>query len=67
MEPPFNPFKSGPDADKAMRGAELYLRSCGLEESLLHLVKLRASQTDDAPIASISAGDRPRNSSFTHR
>lgn len=29
---------------KAMRGLESYLHSCGLEEDLIHLVKLRASQ-----------------------
>lgn len=29
---------------RAMRGLERYLRGCGLEEPLLHLVKLRASQ-----------------------
>ncbi len=29
---------------KAMRGLESYLHSCGLEEGLIHLVKLRASQ-----------------------
>jgi AhpD family alkylhydroperoxidase len=27
-----------------MAGLEQYLQSCGLEQSLLHLVKLRASQ-----------------------
>src|SRR6185436_11458419 len=29
---------------KAMRGLESYLHSCGLEEDLIHLVFLRASQ-----------------------
>jgi AhpD family alkylhydroperoxidase len=29
---------------KAMRGLESYLHSCGLDEGLIHLVKLRASQ-----------------------
>lgn len=44
MESRFNPYASSPDAYKAMRGLEEYLHGCGLEESLLHLVKLRASQ-----------------------
>ena len=33
-----------PEGMKAMRGLERYVRQCGLEESLLELVKLRASQ-----------------------
>lgn len=44
MESRFNPYTTSPDAYKAMRGLEEYLHGCGLEESLLHLVKLRASQ-----------------------
>jgi AhpD family alkylhydroperoxidase len=44
MESRFNAFTVAPDAYKAMLGLEHYLRHCGLEESLLHLVKLRASQ-----------------------
>ncbi len=39
------PFaKAAPGAYQAMRGLESYLHGCGLEEKLLHLVKLRASQ-----------------------
>lgn len=37
-------YKSAPDAIKAMLGVEKYVTSCGLESSLLNLVKLRASQ-----------------------
>lgn len=44
MEQRFNYFKVAPDAYKAMSGLEAYLHGCGLEEGLLHLVKLRASQ-----------------------
>ncbi|MGC2161656.1 MAG: carboxymuconolactone decarboxylase family protein [Silvibacterium sp.] len=44
MEPRFNFFTVAPEAYKAMRGLEEYLHSCGLEEPLLHLVKLRVSQ-----------------------
>jgi AhpD family alkylhydroperoxidase len=36
--------KVAPDGTKAMLGLERYLHECGLEESLLHLIKLRASQ-----------------------
>jgi AhpD family alkylhydroperoxidase len=35
--------KVGPDAYKAVLGLEAYVRHCGLEHSLIELVKLRAS------------------------
>lgn len=44
MEQRFNYFRAAPDGYKAMSGLEQYLHGCGLEEGLLHLVKLRASQ-----------------------
>ena len=44
MEAHFNYAKAAPGAYKAMLGLEQYLRECGLEESLLRLMKLRASQ-----------------------
>lgn len=44
MEPRFNYFKTAPDAYKIMLQMEAYLHGCGLENGLLHLVKLRASQ-----------------------
>jgi AhpD family alkylhydroperoxidase len=44
METRFNAYAVAPEAYKAMVGLEHYLRHCGLEEGLLHLVKLRASQ-----------------------
>lgn len=44
MERRFNYVKAAPGAYKAMSGLEQYLHECGLEEGLLHLVKLRASQ-----------------------
>jgi hypothetical protein len=37
-------MKQSPGAIKAMSDLELYLQKCGLERSLLHLVKLRAPQ-----------------------
>jgi AhpD family alkylhydroperoxidase len=36
--------KTAPGAYQAMDALETYLESCGLEEALIHLVKLRASQ-----------------------
>ena len=39
----FDYAKVAPGAYRAMIGLEHYLRECGLEESLLHLIKLRAS------------------------
>src|SRR5258705_5349254 len=36
--------KVAPGAFRAMFGLERYVRDCGLEPSLLHLIKMRASQ-----------------------
>jgi AhpD family alkylhydroperoxidase len=44
METRVDFMKASPDALKGMYGLEKYLRSCGLEESLILLVKMRASQ-----------------------
>jgi len=44
MEPRIDYVKSAPGVVEAMLGLEKYLRKSGLEESLLDLVKLRASQ-----------------------
>jgi AhpD family alkylhydroperoxidase len=44
MEPRIDARKAAPGALKAMFGLEQYLRSCGLEEKLLNLVRLRVSQ-----------------------
>jgi AhpD family alkylhydroperoxidase len=46
MKPRIQYAKAAPDGIKAMRGLENYVRQCGLEESLLELVKLRASQAN---------------------
>ena len=40
----FDYVKAAPGAYHALLGLEKYLRESGLEESLLHLIKLRASQ-----------------------
>ncbi len=44
MKPRFNGAQVAPGAYKAMLGLEQYLHQTGLEPSLLHLIKLRASQ-----------------------
>ena len=44
MNERYNYSKAAPGAYKAMLGLEQYLHECGLEESLIHLIKLRASQ-----------------------
>ena len=43
MDPRFD-YKASPGAYRAMLGLEQYLRECSLEQSLIHLIKLRASQ-----------------------
>jgi AhpD family alkylhydroperoxidase len=44
MEPRLDYLKVGRGVYEAMLGLEKYLHQCGLEESLLNLIKLRASQ-----------------------
>ncbi|WP_263368032.1 carboxymuconolactone decarboxylase family protein [Edaphobacter bradus] len=44
MQPRFNYAKLSPVGYHAMLGLEKYLAQCGLEEGLIHLVKLRVSQ-----------------------
>lgn len=44
MEARIDFAKAAPGAYHAMLGLEMYLRECGIEEPLLHLIKLRASQ-----------------------
>ena len=44
MEPRIDYLKHGRAGFQAMLGLEKYLHECGLEEPLLHLIKLRASQ-----------------------
>ena len=43
MKPRFNYAKAAPGVYDAMDALDQYLAGCGLEESLLHLVRLRAS------------------------
>jgi AhpD family alkylhydroperoxidase len=42
--PQSNFAQIAPDAYRAVRGVETYVRGCGLEKSLIELVKMRASQ-----------------------
>ncbi len=44
MEHRLNPYKLAPEAIKAMMTLEDYVSDCGLEHSLIELVKTRASQ-----------------------
>jgi AhpD family alkylhydroperoxidase len=44
MQPRFSYAKLSPGAYQAMFALEKYLAQCGLEEGLLHLIKLRVSQ-----------------------
>jgi AhpD family alkylhydroperoxidase len=44
MEARFDYAKAAPGVVRALSGVEQYLRTCGLDESLLNLVRLRASQ-----------------------
>ena len=44
MIPRLELSKAPPEAMKAMMGLEAYVRNCGLEPGLVHLVKTRASQ-----------------------
>ncbi len=44
MQPRLDYSKLNPAGAKAMFGLENYIRNCGLEQSLLELVKFRASQ-----------------------
>ncbi len=44
MQARFNYAKAAPGVYDAMEGLEQYAQQCGLEESLMHLIRLRASQ-----------------------
>lgn len=46
MTPRLNARAAAPDAMKAMLALESYIQSCGLEKSLIELVKMRASQVN---------------------
>lgn len=44
METRFDAVKAAPEGYKVLAGLEKYIHGCGLEVSLVHLIKLRASQ-----------------------
>ncbi len=47
MDERFDYGQAAPGVYRAMRGLEQYLAQCGLEPTLVHLVKLRASQINE--------------------
>lgn len=60
-------YKISPDAVKAMLNLENYIKNCGLEKSLLELIKIRASQINGCAYCvdlhstdAIKAGENPR-------
>jgi len=44
MQARLNPNEVAPEVYAALRGVERYIQNCGLEKSLIELVKMRASQ-----------------------
>jgi AhpD family alkylhydroperoxidase len=44
MQQRFNGYRVAPDGYKAMLGLEEYIHKSGLEQNLIHLIKLRTSQ-----------------------
>jgi AhpD family alkylhydroperoxidase len=44
MTPRLNPYAAAPEAMRALKALEAYVRTCGLEQNLIELVKTRASQ-----------------------
>ena len=50
MEARFDYVKAAPGVPRALVGVEEYLHTCGLEESLLDLVRLRASQINGSAV-----------------
>ena len=61
-----DPFAAAPKAMEPMVALEASLRDCGLEQSLLHLVKMRASQINGCAFClhmhgtdAVAAGEQP--------
>src|SRR5208282_1610559 len=50
MEARFDYVKAAPGVPRALVAVEEYLHTCGLEESLLNLVRLRASQINGSAV-----------------
>jgi AhpD family alkylhydroperoxidase len=44
MKPRLNPYQAAPEMIKALTALETQVQACGLEQSLIELVKTRASQ-----------------------
>jgi alkylhydroperoxidase family enzyme len=50
MEARFDYVKAAPGVPRALVAVEQYLHTCGLEESLLNLIRLRASQINGSAV-----------------
>lgn len=46
MKPRIEYWKVSPGGYKAMSSLEVYLRDCGLDHALIHMIRLRASQVN---------------------
>jgi hypothetical protein len=42
MKPRLNPYQAAPEGMKALAALEGYIQKCGIEPSLIELVKMRA-------------------------
>ena len=52
MKPRMNFYQAAPETIKALDAVETQIQSSGLEQSLIELVRIRASQSTAAPSAS---------------
>jgi len=63
-----NAYTAAPDAMKALVAVETYIQQCGLEKSLVELVKMRASQINGcAYCLSVHSHDARRNGETEQR
>lgn len=68
MEQRLNPFDLIPEGYQAMSVLQAYVNSCGLERSLLELVKLRASQINGCAFCiAMHAADARKQGEAEHR
>jgi alkylhydroperoxidase family enzyme len=54
-----NAYKAAPDAMRAVQRVEAYIQQCGLEKSLVELVKMRASQINGCAYSSTFTARMP--------
>ena len=63
-----NAYKAAPDAMRAVQRVDAYIQQCGLEKSLIELVKMRASQINGcAYCLDMHSGDARRNGETEQR